>query len=62
MAVLAIVVFAATTGLLMFAIPAPLSSTDYLVIGSAATLISLSTVFAAVALSGRLPQKERRIR
>lgn len=62
MAVLAIVVFAATTGLLMFALPVPLSSTDYLVIGSAATLISLSTVFAVVALSGRLLHKERRLR
>lgn len=62
MAVLAMVVFAATTGLLMFALPAPLSSTDYLVIGSAATLVSLSAVFAVVALSGRLLQKERKIR
>ena len=49
------VIFVAVAAILMKLIPAPRKDSDYLVIGSVATLVSLAAVFVLVTSTTRKP-------
>ena len=49
-----VIIFAAEAGIMLKVMPAPLKDSDYLIIGSVATMVSLLTLFVLlIATSGK---------
>jgi hypothetical protein len=44
-------IFAAVTAIMLKVMPAPLKDSDYLIVGSVATMVSLVTLFVLVAMT-----------
>jgi len=59
LAIAMVLLFAATVGILLNVMPGPHKSTDYLVIGAAATLLCLVLLFVVLFTSPAKPDKEK---
>jgi hypothetical protein len=59
LAIAMVLLFAATVGILLNVMPGPHKSTDYLVMGAAATLLCLVLLFVVLFTSPAKPDKEK---
>jgi uncharacterized membrane protein len=49
-----IIVFAAVVGVMLKLMPAPLKDSDYLIVGTVATMVSLLALFILLVVTGQL--------
>ncbi len=49
-----LVVFAAVVGIMLKVMPAPLKDSDYLVVGTVATMVSLLALFILLVVTGQM--------